>query len=285
MMKHFNVHTRLAARVVLATTVAAFMSPAAVAATPLNFSSYLAAVEAHSLELKAQNETVTSAKAGVGIAGIRPDPEFSIGASRETVKTGANRPVTWTPTVSMVIETGGKRDARLKAARSNVLLAEETVAGFKSELYATAAAAFTEACRTREVVARKEQTMTALSKVVDANGVRRKVGDVGGIELLQSRVERDQFQAELMQARSDADSAMLNLSSRGRAFLIIVGALAVDERGEETLVGLTVLESDYFLKHQEFTDQRLIHQGASRFLVLMERHLIARRQALPLNPA
>ncbi len=78
---------------------------------------------------------------------------------------------------------------------------------------------------------------------------------------------------------------MLNLSSRCRAFLIIVGALAVDERGEETLVGLTVLESDYFLKHQEFTDQRLIHQGASRFLVLMERHLIARQQALPPKPA
>ncbi|MFM2087837.1 MAG: hypothetical protein RLZZ237_2706 [Pseudomonadota bacterium] len=223
MMKHFKFNTRLAASMVLATTLASLVSPAATAATPLNtplnFASYLAAVEAHSLELKAQNETVTSAKAGIGIAGIRPDPEFSIGASRETVKTGANRPVTWTPTVSMVIETGGKRDARLKAARSNVLLAEETVAGFKSELYATAAAAFTEACLTREVVARKEQTMTALSKVVDANGVRRKVGDVGGIELLQSRVERDQFQAELMQARSDADSAMLNLSpALGQSF-------------------------------------------------------------------
>lgn len=54
--------------------------------------------------------------------------------------------------------------------------------------------------------------MAALSKVVEANGVRLKAGDVGGIELLQSRVERDQFQAELAQARSEADSAMLELS-------------------------------------------------------------------------
>ena len=187
------------------------IAPCAFAA-PLTFETYLSAVETHSLELKAQNESIGSARAGIGIAGLRPDPEFTLGAARETVHALPHRPVTWTPALSMAIETGGKRAARIKAAQSNVALAEETVAGFKSELYGTAAAAFTEACRTREVVARKELTMAALSKVVAANGVRLKAGDVGGIELLQSRVERDQFEAELAQARSEADSAMLALS-------------------------------------------------------------------------
>ena len=194
------------------------LAPCAFAA-PLSFESYLSAVESHSLELQAQQEGITSAKAGIGIAGLRPDPEFTLGATRETVHSVEHRPVTWNPAISMAIETGGKRAARVKAARSNVALAEETVAGFRSELYATAAAAYTEACRTREVLARKEHTMAALSKVVEANAVRRKAGDVGGIELLQSRVERDQFQAELAQARSEADSAMLNLSPPlGRQF-------------------------------------------------------------------
>lgn len=194
------------------------LAPCAFAA-PLSFESYLSAVESHSLELQAQQEGITSAKAGIGIAGLRPDPEFTLGATRETVRSAEHRPITWNPAISMAIETGGKRAARLKAAHSNVALAEETVAGFKSELYGTAAAAFTEACRTREVAARKEQTMAALSKVVEANAVRRKAGDVGGIELLQSRVERDQFQAELAQARSEADSAMLELSPPlGRQF-------------------------------------------------------------------
>ena len=194
------------------------LAPCAFAA-PLSFESYLSAVESHSLELQAQQEGITSAKAGIGIAGLRPDPEFTLGATRETVHSVEHRPVTWNPAISMAIETGGKRAARVKAARSNVALAEETVAGFRSELYATAAAAYTEACRTRDVAARKEHTMAALSKVVEANAVRRKAGDVGGIELLQSRVERDQFQAELAQARSEADSAMLNLSPPlGRQF-------------------------------------------------------------------
>ncbi len=192
--------------------LAGWLISPAITAAPLTFDTYLSAVETHSLELKAQNENIGSAKAGIGIAGLRPDPELTLGAARETVRSVEHRPVTWNPAISMAIETGGKRAARLKAARSNVTLAEETVAGFRNELYGTAAAAFTEACRTREVLARKEHTMEALSKVVEANVVRRKAGDVGGIELLQSRVERDQFQAELAQARSEADSAMLELS-------------------------------------------------------------------------
>ena len=192
--------------------LAAWLLVPGASAAPLTFDTYLAAVESHSLELQAQQQGIVSARAGIGIAGLRPDPEFTLGAARETVHALPHRPVTWTPALSMAIETGGKRAARIKAAQSNVALAEETVAGFKSELYGTAAAAFTEACRTREVVARKELTMAALSKVVAANGVRLKAGDVGGIELLQSRVERDQFEAELAQARSEADSAMLALS-------------------------------------------------------------------------
>ncbi|MEF2266609.1 TolC family protein [Janthinobacterium sp. LS2A] len=199
--------------------LAAWLIAPFASAAPLTFETYLCAVESHSLELRAQQEGIVSAKAGIGIAGLRPDPEFTLGATRETVRSAEHRPVTWNPAISMAIETGGKRAARLKAAHSSVALAEETVAGFKSELYGTAAAAFTEACRTRDVAARKEQTMAALSKVVEANAVRRKAGDVGGIELLQSRVERDQFQAELAQARSEADSAMLNLSPPlGRQF-------------------------------------------------------------------
>jgi outer membrane protein, heavy metal efflux system len=199
--------------------LAAWLIAPGATAAPLHFETYLSAVESNSLELQAQRESIGSAKAGIGIAGLRPDPEFTLGTTRETVRSVEHRPITWNPAISMVIETGGKRAARLKAAHSNVALAEETVAGFRSELYGTAATAFTEACRTREVAARKQQTMAALSTVVEANAVRRKAGDVGGIELLQSRVERDQFQAELAQARSEADSAMLALSPPlGRQF-------------------------------------------------------------------
>ncbi|NVD75053.1 hypothetical protein HUX88_31750 [Duganella sp. BJB1802] len=76
---------------------------------------------------------------------------------------------------------------------------------------------------------------------------------------------------------------MLNLSSQGRTFLIFVGALDVDASGHEILVGLTALESSDFLRHQAFTDQLQIGRGAARFLLLMERHLTARRLARKLR--
>lgn len=209
-------------------------------ATQLNFKNYLNAVEAHSLELAAQRETIVSAEAGVGIAGIRPDPEFTYSASRETVSAIHPRPVSRGPSLSMTIETGGKRDARIKSARSNVTLTEATVAGFKQQLYSDSALAFAETCRTRDVLARKENTLKALSEIVRVNEVRRKAGDVGGIELLQSRVERDQFQADVTQSRAEAVAARLALSlTLGRRVEDVFGAAALEcgftpfERGND----------------------------------------------------
>lgn len=205
----------------------------------LNFKDYLTAVEAHSLELAAQRETIVAAEAGVGIAGIRPDPEFTYSASRETVSAIHPRPVSRVPSLSMTIETGGKRDARIKSALSNVALTEATVAGFRQQLYSDSALAFTEACRTRDVLARKENTLKALSEIVRVNEVRRQAGDVGGIELLQSRVERDQFQAEVTQSRAEAASARLTLSlTLGRRLEDVFGKVALEcgftpfERGD-----------------------------------------------------
>ena len=66
------------------------IAPGAVAA-PLSFDTYLSAVESHSLELQAQQEDITSAKAGIGVASLRPDPEFTVGATRETVRTAPSR--------------------------------------------------------------------------------------------------------------------------------------------------------------------------------------------------
>ena len=45
----------------------------------VTFREYLEAVEKHSLDLQGQRENLTSAKAGVSIAGVRPDPLLTAG--------------------------------------------------------------------------------------------------------------------------------------------------------------------------------------------------------------
>ncbi|MGD9756021.1 MAG: TolC family protein [Comamonas sp.] len=195
------------------------------AAAGLRFSDYLSAVEQHSLDLQSQQQNVVSARAGVGIAGIRPDPQLSLGAAREQVNSGLPRPQNRTYELSMELETGGKRSARIRAARSQVRLAEAGVEGFRTQLFSDAAQDFTQACRDRQALERKEQTLNALSDVVKANEVRRKAGDVGTVEWRQSRVERDQFQADVTQARADAQTSRLALSvPLGRRILEIFGS-------------------------------------------------------------
>ncbi|WKL14003.1 TolC family protein [Comamonas testosteroni] len=182
------------------------------AAAGLRFIDYLNAVEQHSLDLQSEQQNVVSAQAGIGIAGIRPDPQLSLGAAREQVSSGLPRPLNRTYELSMELETGGKRSARIRAARSQVKLAEAGVEGFRTQLFSDAAQDFTQACRDRQALERKEQTLKALSDVVKANEVRRKAGDIGTVEWRQSRVERDQFQADVTQARADAQTSRLALS-------------------------------------------------------------------------
>ena len=176
---------------------------------------YLDAVAASNVQLQAQREAVTGAQAGVSVAGVRPDPLLNGGiASKEL--SSANKPSAATATtlgVSFTIETGGKRDARVRAARSNVRLTQVNVASFERQLEADASTAFIEACRTEATLLRQEASLAAMRDIVRANEVRFKAGDIGKLELSQSRVEAERFQADVITARAQAMAAKLSLGT------------------------------------------------------------------------
>lgn len=185
------------------------------APSPVALREYLDAVAEKNLDLQTQRETLAAARAGVSIAGVRPDPQFNGGiASKEL--SSANKPsaaTALTAGISWTLETGGKREARLRAARSNVKLTEANVAAYKRQLDVDAAAAFIEACRAQAVLARKESGLTAMRDIVRVNEARFKAGDIGRLEWSQSRIEADRFQADVTLARADATAADLNLAN------------------------------------------------------------------------
>ena len=180
----------------------------------VSFREYLDAVEQNNLSLQAQRETITSAKAGVSIAGVSPDPLFTAGIASYELNS-ANRTSASTQTIvglALTIETAGKRGARVRSAESNVGLTEANVDLFRRQLYADSAAGFVEACRTRAALARKESSLKAMRDIVRANEVRFNSGAIGRLELTQSRVEADRFATDVVVARGDATSAELGLS-------------------------------------------------------------------------
>lgn len=188
---------------------------AAQPASKLGLREYLDAVAQRNLDLQAQRETLISAQAGVSIAGVRPDPQLSGGVASKELS-NANKPSAATATtvgIAFTLENSGKRDARLRAARSNVRLTEATLAAFKRQLDADSATAFVEACRTQATLARKETSLAAMRDVVRANETRFKAGDIGRLELSQSRVEADRFQADVVSARAERRAADLKLGA------------------------------------------------------------------------
>lgn len=197
------------------------------------FAQYIDAVEQHSLDLQSQRETINAARAGVSIAGVRPDPNLFFGVGPKELSSAVYPKPRLAKSLGLdwTIETGGKRDRRIKAAQSNVKLTEATVEGVKHELYTASATAFEQACQTREALVRQESSLEALSEMARVNEVRRKAGDLGGLELLQSRTERDQYQSAVVKARADAQAALVNLSvPLGQRFsdLFGTGALVCD---------------------------------------------------------
>ncbi|WP_454725556.1 MULTISPECIES: TolC family protein [Cupriavidus] len=185
-------------------------------ADPVRFAEFLDVAERHHPGLAAQREAVRGAQAGIDIAGVRPDPVLTYGRGGiELSRAVSPRPPrTHEFGVEMPLELGGKRAARMRAAASNLRLAQAGEQGFRNTLYAESAADFIEACRSREVLARQESALAALARVVRANETRRAAGDIGGLELAQSRVARDRFAAGVTAARAAARAALEALSVR-----------------------------------------------------------------------
>ncbi|WP_454733581.1 MULTISPECIES: TolC family protein [Cupriavidus] len=213
--EHKNKHRPFALPGLLA---CALLMPAhgAAAAGPVRFADFLEVVERQNPGLAAQQETVRSARAGIDIAGVRPDPVLTYGRGNiELSRAVTPRPPrTHELGLEIALELGGKRAARVRAAGSGLRLAQAGERGFRNALYAESAAAFAEACRSRDALVRQESALAALGRVVRANETRRAAGDIGGLELAQSRVERDRFAAGVTTARAAAGAAMQALSVR-----------------------------------------------------------------------
>ncbi|HUJ18574.1 MAG TPA: TolC family protein [Nitrospirota bacterium] len=197
----------------------------------VTFREYLQAVEQNSLDLQSQRENVTSAQAGVSIAGVRPDPQLTAGIDSKELY-GPNKPNASTATtagIAITLETAGKHGKRIRAAESNVKLTEANVGDFMRQLDLDSASAFVEACRTQEALARKQSSLQSFQAVVHANETRFKVGDIGMLELRQSRVEADRFAADVTSAGADASAALINLSGLlGKRFDAVFPEGAVD---------------------------------------------------------
>jgi cobalt-zinc-cadmium efflux system outer membrane protein len=174
----------------------------------ITFTEYVNEVLRSNLDLAAQRSNIAISEAAVTTASVRPDWSLDIGVPGADLS-NQGFPTTWSFGLTVPVELGGKRGSRVRAATADV---SSTTADYEDavrQLHADAGNAFVDALGAREILQSKTKSLAQLDRIVNVNEERLRVGDIGEIELAQSRVERDQFKADVISAGSDVYSADL----------------------------------------------------------------------------
>jgi outer membrane protein, heavy metal efflux system len=170
------------------------------------FAPYVAEVLRSNLGLLVQRSNIAISQAQVTTAFARPDWSLGIGLPTADLS-GLGFPTTTSAGLTVPVELGGKRGARVRAASADVLTTMSDYDDAVRLLRATAANAFIDALGKRAVLQSKNRSLAQLERIVGVNQERLRAGDIGEIELAQSRVERDQFKADVVGAEADVYSA------------------------------------------------------------------------------
>ena len=219
--------------------------PAAVARPDaLTLDAFLARVARGNLELAAERMNVPIARAQIAAARAFPDPTLTVGANSVDVSgVGAQNAVG--ASVTVPIEFPGRRGARVDVAERARAVAEAELEDFLRRLRGSAANAFIDVLLARRVLDRHRQTLANLERLVAANEERLRIGDVGQLAVVQSRVEAERFRAEVLGLEGELRATTLALQShvaRGEPVGEPSGDLAVATRAFDVRTLLTAAQ-------------------------------------------
>ena len=179
----------------------------------ITFEDYVTQVLRSNLALAIEKSNVAISNAAVTSAKVTPDWSVDVGLPTVDIS-NQGQPTNFSTGLNVPVELGGKRGKRVHAA-----LADVSTAGFDyddalRQLRATAAEAFIGSLSARSILQSSYKSLGQFDRIVEVNEQRVRVGDIGDIELMQSRVDRDQFKAGVIGAQADVYSADLALAQQ-----------------------------------------------------------------------
>jgi cobalt-zinc-cadmium efflux system outer membrane protein len=176
------------------------------ASTAMAFSDYLALVGETNLDLFAGRAGVDQAEARIDIARVFPSPRLSGGlAAADVSGNQGNRAATLTSLqVDVPIELGGRRERRIDVAAADHARARAELEASLAQLRADAASRWIDALTAELVLGRRRRTLESLHRLVEINEMRFGAGAIGEIPVVQSRVEAQRYQGEVLGAEGEA---------------------------------------------------------------------------------
>lgn len=180
-------------------------------------------------ELQAARRRAEAARADITIAGQRPNPVLSIGASTP-FRTEMNRiSASGIGTrVEQVFERGNRRELRIAVAEQARLASESDIGEVSRVQRLFAAQALFNLKQAEQRVTVSLDTEAILQRLVDAMELRLKAGDISPADLNRVRVERQRARNDTLVADADRRQAQADL-----AFLVGLEAESTRLRSAE----------------------------------------------------
>jgi cobalt-zinc-cadmium efflux system outer membrane protein len=179
----------------------------------ISFNDYVSEVLRSNLDLSVQRANIAISQAGVTTAAVTPDWSVDVGLPTVDLSNQGN-PTNFSTGLNVPIELGGKRGRRVRAAKADLATTHSEYDDSVRQFRASATSAFLDAMSARAILQSKNKSLSQFDRIVSVNEDRHRVGDIGEIELVQSRVERDQFKADVITAQADVYSADLVLGQQ-----------------------------------------------------------------------
>jgi cobalt-zinc-cadmium efflux system outer membrane protein len=180
---------------------------------PIGFQEFLATVAVNNLDFAVQKYNISIAQAQVTVAKLYPDPSISAGIAKDITNVPASQRMGNVSDIaaSETILLGGKIGARSSVAEENVGAAQAQAEDFFRNLRATAAQAYINALIADSIYKANERTYRNLVELTQVNEHRVEAGDLGKVDLLQSRVDAIQARGTLLQADAARQQAFIQL--------------------------------------------------------------------------
>lgn len=158
--------------------------------------------------LRAAGSEVAAQEGALAQAGALPNPELELLREGE----GSSSRTT-TATLNIPIELGGKRAARVEAARHEGALAAIALEAERDKVRADAAAAFHDVVAAQERERMARELVALAGRALAAAGKRVEAGTLSPVEETRARVAQGSARIEALQAGRDLEGARIRLAA------------------------------------------------------------------------
>ncbi len=168
----------------------------------VTFNDFLQLVIQNNLEFIIERYEVTAAEAALRASKVFQDPELEIILPTFDGDEFGGMPSNIAFEMEVPIELFGKRRNRIRQAQAELYAAQAGLDDFMRYLRADAAFVFADALTKQLILERMSLELTQLNELMEINRALFEVGEIGEVELIQTRLEARSFTADLFDVRA-----------------------------------------------------------------------------------